>query len=189
MYVSIDLETTGLKKTCQILEIGAVSSDLLSTFHCYVDNGTVKGEPYALSIHSTILRRIATKEEGYVYLKPEEVVDAFREWLYDCKIGEPITAAGKNFAAFDLPFLRQLPGWPDKLIRHRIIDPGNLYWCPRIDGERLPCTEACMERAGMVGEVAHTAVADAQVVIQLIEYWRQNPVILNPLRKPGLLKN
>ena len=43
-----------------------------------------------------------------------------------------------------------------------------LYWQPEIDGAQLPDTKTCMERAGINGEVAHTAVEDAQVVVRLI---------------------
>ena len=51
MIISIDLETTGLNsETCQILEIGAVTSEG-ETFHCYVDNGLIQGEPYALQLN------------------------------------------------------------------------------------------------------------------------------------------
>jgi len=65
--------------------------------------------------------------------------------------------------------LRKLTDW-DKHVRvhHRILDPAAMYWQPEIDGMELPDTKTCMERAGISGEVAHTAIEDARVVARLI---------------------
>ncbi len=176
-YVSIDIKTTGLDyNKHQILEIGAVIEDWvtpinrLPRFHCYIDNGDLIGSPYALSMHSKILRRIATKAPGYRYLSIDAVELIFGKWLeengFDLKY--QITAAGKNFASFDLNFLKLLPDWGRNFgICHRCIDPGSLYWIPSID-ETLPSTKTCMERAGISGMVAHNALDDAAIVIQLI---------------------
>jgi oligoribonuclease (3'-5' exoribonuclease) len=182
-YVSIDIETTGLESgVCQVLEVGAVIDDWkrpiddLPTFHCYVDNGELLlGNPYALSMHPTILRRIASREEGYRYLEPDCVAGVFLQWLLDHDIDpskQHLTAAGKNFGSFDRQFLEQLPNWKEHVLtQHRCIDPGNLWWDPRVDEKGLPNTKTCMERAGIPGEVAHTAVEDAIVVVKLIRNW------------------
>ena len=180
-YVSIDIETTGLNpENCQILEIGAVIDDGTTpiekcpTFHCYVDHGLILGEPFAVSMHATILRRIATHEGGYTYLQPWEVATRFCDFLKEHGLdpeNEKIIAAGKNFASFDARFLSKLTNW-DKHVKthHRILDPAALYWQPEIDGAQLPDTQTCMERADIPGEVAHTAVEDAQVVVRLIRH-------------------
>ena len=178
-YVSLDIETTGLNpENCQVLEIGAVIDDGTTpiedcpTFHCYVDHGLILGEPFAVSMHTTILRRIATHEEGYTYLQPWEVATRFRDFLKEHGLdseNEKVFVAGKNYASFDARFLRKLTNW-DKHVRvhHRILDPAALYWQPETDGAQLPDTKTCMERADIPGEVAHTAVEDAQVVVRLI---------------------
>ena len=178
-YVSIDIETTGLNpENCQILEIGAVIDDGTTpiedcpTFHCYVEHGLILGEPFAVSMHATILRRIATREEGYIYLSVWDVAFRFRDFLRDNGLdpeNEKIVVAGKNYANFDARFLSKLTSW-DKHIKthHRILDPAALYWQPEIDGVELPDTKTCMDRAGIDGEVAHTAVEDAQTVVRLI---------------------
>jgi len=178
-YVSIDIETTGLNpENCQVLEIGAVIDDAVTpiedcpTFHCYVDHGLILGEPYAVSMHPTILRRIATHEEGYTYLQSWEVATRFHGFLKEHDLdseNEKIVVAGKNYAGFDARFLRKLTNW-DKHVRvhHRILDPAALYWQPEIDGVELPNTKTCMERAGISGDVAHTAVEDARTVAVLI---------------------
>jgi len=178
-YVSIDIETTGLNPgNCQVLEIGAVIDDGTipiedcSTFHCYVDHGLILGEPFAVSMHATILRRIATHEEGYTYLQPWEVATRFREFLKENGLdpeNEKVFVAGKNYASFDARFLSKITSWDKHVqVHHRILDPAAMYWQPEIDGVELPNTKTCMERAGISGEVAHTAVEDAQVVVRLI---------------------
>ena len=180
-YVSIDIETTGLNpENCQVLEIGAVIDDGTApitdcpTFHCYVDHGLILGEPFAVSMHPAILRRIATHEKGYTYLQPWEVATRFHDFLKENGLdpeNEKVFVAGKNYASFDARFLRKLTNW-DKHVRvhHRILDPAALYWRPEIDGVELPDTKTCMERAGIDGEVAHTAVEDAIVVVRLIRH-------------------
>ena len=178
-YVSVDIETTGLNpENCQVLEIGAVIDDGTTpiedcpTFHCYVDHGLILGEPFAVSIHATILRRIGTHEEGYRYVKPWEVATLFRDFLKENGIDpetEKVFVAGKNYARFDGRFLSKLTKWDEYIkVHHRILDPAAIYWRPEIDGVELPDTKTCMERAGIRGEVAHTAVEDARVVALLI---------------------
>jgi len=174
-----DIETTGLNpEHCQILEIGAVIDDGTTpiedcpTFHCYVDHGLILGEPFAISMHATILRRIATHEGEYTYLQPWEVATCFRDFIKEHGLdseNEKVFVAGKNFASFDARFLAKLTNWKKHLkTHHRILDPAALYWQPETDGAQLPDTKTCMERAGIDGEVAHTAVEDARVVVHLI---------------------
>jgi len=180
-YVSIDIETTGLNpENCQVLEIGAVIDDGITpiedcpTFQCYVDHGLILGEPYAVSMHPTILRRIATHEEGYMYLQPWEVAIRFHDFLKGNDLdpeNEKVFVAGKNYAGFDARFLRKLTNW-DKHVRvhHRILDPAAMYWQPEVDGVELPDTKTCMERAGIASEVAHMAIEDARMVALLIRH-------------------
>ena len=185
-FVSIDIETTGLdEKTCQTIEIGAVIDDWLEPlanppeFHCYVKRDRYSGEPYALSMHPTIFRRIATAEEGYDYFYPKEAMIELGCWMRDngAYVPDPdhpkrearAVVAGKNFAAFDDKFLRQLPHFDEYVkYHHRVLDPGMLYWDPITD-IKPPGTATCMERAGLAGEVAHTALEDAKCVAKLIQ--------------------
>ena len=189
-YCSIDIETTGLDPdNHQILEIGAVIDDWISpieslpTFRCYIDNGAlIQGSPYALSMHPKILRYIATNgesrepdQEGIRIVHFESVAEYFLEWLQKYGIfpfKRHITAAGKNFSGMDQQFLKRLHLW-EKFIptQHRVIDPGNLYFDPRLDNGELPSTATCMARAGIPGRVAHTALEDALTVVQLVRIW------------------
>jgi len=185
-YISIDIETTGLDPDyCQILEIGAVIDnwidpiEQLSRFHCYVLNDQLVGEAYALSMHPVILRRIATQEKGFNYFQPSHIAFEFKLWLeinglYPLK--KHLNVAGKNYGSFDRQFLSKLPNWKSFIkTRHRYIDPGNLYWDPVID-DGLPNMKTCMEQAKIIGEVPHTAVGDALIIIKLIRAWEENNV-------------
>ncbi len=181
-FVSIDIETTGLDPTsCDIIEIGAVIDDWITPleyqpiFHCYVKRDNYRGQPYALSMHPTIFRRIATEQTGYDYLYAADAVRKLGQWMhnngaYDLENDERrANVAGKNFAMFDDKFLRLMPKFDEHVLyRHRVIDPAMLYWNP-LEDSVLPDTKTCMERAGIAGEVAHTAVEDAQAVVKLIK--------------------
>jgi len=180
-YVSIDIETTGLNpEHCQILEIGAVIDDCLTpieecpTFHCYLDHGLILGEPPALAMHQAIIGRIAAHEEGYDYVPSWNAAYKFRDFLKQHGLNpenEPTVVAGKNYASFDARFLCKLTGWNEHIkVHHRVLDPAAMYWQPEIDGMALPDTKTCMERAGIGGEVAHTAVEDARVIARLIRH-------------------
>lgn len=193
-YVSIDLETTGLDNwSCSTIEIGAVIDEVrsdcdptpiedLPTYHAYLVQEEFTGEPYALSMHPTIFRRIATREEGFKYLEPGDMPEDFANFLLDngfARSFDPkrdiddvhpvkITVAGKNFASFDSNFLNDIQNWKTQIkVRHRVIDPSGFYWNP-FEDEELPNTELCLKRAEIDETVEHTAVADAQNVIRLI---------------------
>lgn len=183
-YVSIDLETTGLDpETCQIIEFGAVVDDLsnpkpinqLPTFHAYICQNNYIGEPYALSMHPKIFRRIAEREQGYLYVSPEKLGYVFKEFLIGIGFEEKydkvtITAAGKNFASFDNLFLRKYSSFSKHVqIRNRVIDPSVLYMT--VLDEKLPSLEECKKRAKQaITAVSHEALTDAFDVVSLIRY-------------------
>jgi len=79
-----------------------------------------------------------------------------------------INVAGKNFGTFDKLFLDELPWWRKLIkIRQRIIDPSVLY-CKWDEDESIPSLKKCKERAGIDGEVTHTAIEDAWDVVQML---------------------
>jgi DNA polymerase III epsilon subunit-like protein len=179
-YVSIDIETTGLDpKYCQVLEVGAVIDDWVSPlselkrFHCYVQHERIVGEPLALVMNAEILRALAEphKHPCRTFLKPADVCPTLVNFLLDSgfigNINDSILAAGKNFASFDMRFFRRLPHARMLKFSHRFIDPAMRFWNPLTDRE-VPNSKTCMERAGIPGEVAHTAVEDALAVVKMI---------------------
>jgi len=173
-YVSIDLETTGLNPAnCQILEFGAVFDDWsgpisqLKRFQRYILHDQITGEPFALQMNAGILRKIAAYKPGDDGFCPVyQLHNEFCLWLQDCcglDHKHNITPAGKNFATFDLQFLRPL-GF--NMFHHRTLDPALLYW--NIHDTILPDSKTCMDRAGLDARVAHTALEDAEAVCHMI---------------------
>lgn len=191
-YVSVDIETTGLDpQTCQVLELGAVIDDwredvaTLPKFRAILKHKEIHGDPSAIQMNAALIKLIATvpRQAGrdVEALTPEEsmtvpdsVVPDFLAWLARHRIDttKGFQPAGKNFASFDKPFLEQcVPRWKSDIkIRHRTIDPGNLFWRP--GDEFVPDTKTCYQRAGLPGTVAHTAVEDAVGVVKLIRAYK-----------------
>ncbi len=186
-FASIDIETTGLdSETCDIVEFGAVLDDTsneqlvseLPRFHAYMVKERYRGEPYALSMHPAIFKRIATREPGFMYVKPDALAMHFMNFLIQNGYGKrdsegtiamPVSliAAGKNFGSFDLQFLKKLDNWTSFVkVAHRCVDPCMLF--ARSDDQRLPDMKTCLERAGLPGQVDHTAVSDAEQVVRLL---------------------
>ena len=180
--VSIDTETTGLcEDTCDIIEFGAVMDDLahpeiaycsLPKFHCYFIKDQYEGQPYALSMHPHIFRRIADREEPYIYTSAMKFGNMFKKFLIKNGIEEKhdkvtINVAGKNFGIFDYQFLKRKTDMCKHVkMRHKMLDPAMLYM--KIGDESLPGLEECKRRAGLPPEVTHNALDDAMDVVKLM---------------------
>lgn len=191
-YVSIDLETTGLDpESCDIVEFGAVIDDLtkprpietLPKFHAYVlpvcrqpvkmngvgQRATYQGDPYALSMHQKIFQRIAKKEAPYLYYEPEILIRHFSEFLRTHELTTNIVMVGKNFASFDLPFLKKIRTWYLLNSSYRTFDPTALFF--KVGEDMVPPgMKACLDRAGLKSDVSHTAISDAQQVVRLMRH-------------------
>ncbi len=135
------------------------------------------GDAYALSMHPTIFRRIAKREAPYTYLKPDSLIYRFKAWLELNGLGtdiltgktEPINFCGKNFASFDLNFLKKIPNWHFLDRSYRSFDPTPFFI--RVGEDKaLPGTSQCLRRAGLDADVPHTAIEDAVNVIKLVRY-------------------
>lgn len=184
-YVSIDIETTGLNHDiCEVIEFAAVVDDLtiqaplekLPKFQTYILQDHYVGEPYALGMHAEIFKKIANWQKTKANVSsPSDLLLRFHTFLTTLGGYAPgdgvikINVAGKNFGNFDSKFLEKLPHH-NLLVKfnHRILDPAMLYYDPEIDTDGLPNTEKCMKRAGILGEVQHTALEDAINVVQLL---------------------
>lgn len=192
-YCSIDIETTGLDpETCDMIEFAAVVDDLaqqqplekLPKFQRYIYQPLYQGEPYALSMHKDLFLKLAKwqqgKEREIQVCTPKTLMEDFYKFLREHYVGHlnpkgcmghtiKVLAAGKNFATFDLRFIEKLPNQDPHLVEfnHRIVDPAMLYLNPVTD-TGPPSMLECMKRAGIAGEVAHTALADALMVVSLL---------------------
>lgn len=191
-YVSIDIETCGLnKKKCDIIQFAATIDDLsdvkpldrLPTFQAHFIKNNYKGEPFALSMHQAIFKKIALasqrrveeNEFGDKFMKIKDLPIAFKNFLTGNGFEEDkwgkirVNVAGKNVAMFDMPFLNEnIKDWKGVSFLHRVIDPAILYYQP--GDVCLPDSKLCMERAGLAGEVAHTALEDTLMVVKLIRH-------------------
>ena len=181
-YVSIDIETLGLDpEQHSLIELGAVIDDGVSKleelprYHAYVTHPVYHGDPYAMAMHTTLLKRIASREPGYNYIPFDMLAWSFGEWLkvqLGFKFDGPvkIQVAGKNYGMFDSQFLKRVPSWSEHIqTKHRVFDPSILYFDPKNDKD-LPDLKKCLERAGVNKAVEHTAIADALDVISLLRF-------------------
>jgi oligoribonuclease len=191
LYVSIDIETTGLNhETCDIVEFAAVIDDLnnqqplhkLPTFQRYIYKELYQGEPYALAMHHELFAKLAkwqkNKNGDLDVCTPDRLIQEFYTFLSDYYVTDKlfcygrnikIQVAGKNFAAFDARFIEKLCNKaPYKIeFNYRVMDPAILYFNPSTD-KGPPSMWDCMKRAGIEGTVAHTALEDALMVVNLL---------------------
>lgn len=181
-YISIDIESTGLDPiNNDIIEFGAVLDDLknqrpleeLPKFHAYICKEEYRGQPFALSMHPTIFRRIANREEGFNYLYPNTLGKAFQSFLikngYELEKDRivRINVGGKNFASFDLQFLKNQTNFLNSVrISQKILDPGIL--CLEKNDESVPGLKQCLERVGINKEIAHNTIDDALDVVKIL---------------------
>ena len=194
-FASIDIETTGLSpENSDILQFAVVLDDLknsrpleeLPRFQAIFMQDNYKGNPFALSMHSEIFKKIdMAKKKNLEYCPDQEIhfmpidhlptaLTAFflkNGYNQNDKNGNIyINPAGKNLSSFDIPFLKsKIKDWGSIYFLNRSIDPAILYFDLENDNS-LPDMKKCMERAGIAGEVAHTALEDALVVIKLLRH-------------------
>lgn len=180
--VICDLETTGLDESfCQIIEIGMVIDDFkspethLPAFHRYVKHDVYCGDPFAFHQNAKIMEVLAFGTSSKI-----TPIGALKLAIWDFLSANfhsekeaSLTFSGKNFASFDLRFLRRIcpephhPKFGPYSIKHRVLDPGSLYFNPETDA-MLPDTKECMKRAGIDGEVPHTALEDCFIVSKML---------------------
>ena len=193
-FASIDIETTGLsQENSDILQFAVVLDDLknpkpleeLPRFQAIFMQDNYKGNPFALSMHSEIFKKIAIARKKNLEYCPDNnihfmTIDHLPTALYlflkngynqnDKNGNIYINPAGKNLSSFDIPFLKsKIKDWGSIYFLNRSIDPAILYFDLENDNS-LPDMKKCMERAGIAGEVAHTAIEDALVVVKLLRH-------------------
>jgi len=203
-YFVIDIETTGLDPSfCQILQFSAIYEDPklqlsfedIPKFNRYIKHDDYHGQDYALWLNSEILLKLSKykdtwlpeeKEKSEIVTSYQKLFEDFERWVRAITQEKNflkdihINCAGKNFASFDLQFIKialnQLHtpwenGYPIRF-RHKILDPAILY--ANDEDETLPGLEKCLERAGVKRElqkdgsiITHDALMDNWDVIQL----------------------
>jgi oligoribonuclease len=194
-YVSLDLETSGSDPLRhQVLELAAVVEDTrrtastplaeLPSFRRALRHPEITGTAGALALNARLLAEISDKANADApdICTPAEVLPQLRAFLLangfklDAKDRVSFTIAGKNIGVFDIPFLRQLPGW-GTIIRTEpaVLDPASFYLNWHKDS-RLPSMLICQARSGMPEpHVAHEALADALEVVRLLRPFYERP--------------
>jgi DNA polymerase III epsilon subunit-like protein len=194
-YVSLDLETSGSDPLRhQVLELAAVVEDTrrtattplaeLPSFRRALRHPELTGTAGALALNARLLEELADKSKADApdICTPAEVLPQLRAFLLangfkaDAKDRVSFTIAGKNIGVFDIPFLRQLPGW-GTIIRAEpaVLDPASFYLNWHKDS-RLPSMLICQARSGMPEpHVAHEALADALEVVRLLRPFYERP--------------
>jgi DNA polymerase III alpha subunit (gram-positive type) len=194
IYCSIDIETTGFDfQNNDIVEFGAVIDDLnnplplekLPKFHAIFLKQSYSGNPYALSMHSELFKKIDNANKkglaeclttGAKFMDLQELPASLESFLV--KNGHKrekngkiyVNVAGKNVACFDLPFLKtKIQNWGAIYFLNRTIDPAILYFDMQSD-DKLPDMQKCLQRAGLDEEVPHTALEDSFIVVKLLRY-------------------
>lgn len=209
IVASIDIETTGLNhENCDILQVAVVLDNLadphpiekLPKFEAYIIQNSYQGDPAALAMHSEIFKKIdmsrkkkldVCPDTGVNYMSLDHLPVALQVFfdangiLPNSKNGKYyVTAAGKNVASFDLPFLKaKVKDWKNIYWLARTLDPAVLYLDLSKD-TMLPDMKSCMERAGIAGEVSHTALEDAIMVIKLLRHKLVNNSCVAEEKKP-----
>lgn len=175
IYVSIDIETSGLDPYLdQVLEIGAMATELgseyeiIDSYHAIIQYDRVQGSPYALAMNERLLTTMAKGCDDCMTLAMARTT--FRQWLENFYVtGNQVTAAGKNFEHFDLPFLLEEDIVEKGCFHRRVLDPAVLY--ARADDEVPPNLVQCLDRAGLSptqGVSSHYALGDCLDVIRVI---------------------
>lgn len=194
-YVSLDLETSGSDPLRhQVLELAAVVEDTrrtattplaeLPSFRRALRHPDITGTAGALALNARLLEELSdkTKSDAPDICGAAEVLPQLRAFLLangfklDAKDRVSFTIAGKNIGVFDIPFLRQLPGW-GTIIRAEpaVLDPASFYLNWHKDS-RLPSMLICQARSGMPEpHVAHEALADALEVVRLLRPFYERP--------------
>ncbi len=176
-YVSIDIETTGLKRIeCDVIEFAAVIEDTcasipvkeLPRFHRFIKT-TPAGQWEDVARKWNYDKWITEIQSGN-FIDHTILAHQFQKWL--CVNGlnpASFTVAGKNFATFDIEFLNKLPNWKELLQHHRrVMDPSILFFDPSKD-DVLPDTKECLKRAGFINlDSVHSALDDARMIILLL---------------------
>lgn len=164
-----------------IVEFRLGDIDYDGGFHCYIDHKNLNFNVDALKKFGT---RLDDRKPCVPCYRAEDVAKYLMNWFsarYEYSQIKPgptaVNMGGKNFAAFDLGFLKVLiPGF-ERVIKHRSSDLGNKY--EDRDDEHLPDLELCRQRAIKAGvkgryinqQVTHTALEDASLCAELYKGW------------------
>ena len=180
---------------CPKFNIAVLQNELIGSARAITINKQLISEIADYQDADIETRKLIDSESDYKFVREDDISKEFYWWLDDNGFGyglensagygivvdgkikptingatRPITinVAGKNFATFDMLFLKQLPWWQKLIkIRQRVLDPAILMVDWKEDTS-LPNLKQCKERAGIEGIVTHNALEDAWDVIEVM---------------------
>jgi len=168
-YLSIDIETTGVKmQKVHVLQLAAVydnGKDLkdLPTFNRVIKWPRIDySEPYAMKLNAKLLDRAARNDD--VVSIDQARVD-FIKWLDRIQPSGRFTPAGKNVAGFDIQILENpVNKFFFRRFLRRTLDPGSMY---HDEFDHIPTLGEINRLTGRP-EVSHDALDDAFDVVYAI---------------------
>lgn len=183
VYASIDLETTGLDPDRhQVIQFGVVLDDLETPLDelprmetLVIPGGDIIGDPFALHMHSDLLRRIAAIKAGKSNEPYCDIVGlggVFYDFLqtHGWSFKQKLLVVGANYGSFDHQFLRRYPVYNNIKLAHRFVSIGSMYWVPTKHGSEVPTVLECWKIAygDRLCPYDHTALADSMTVVELV---------------------
>jgi hypothetical protein len=190
-YLSIDIETTGISDSAQILQISAVFDDLksplgsLKTIDLPIKYDVLtNAEPYAIGMNADLFKKMMDK--NFKVFTPEQAAIELITFIRDCRSVLPLdwtgnntqklVLAGKNVASFDIPklktFLTGMPKHKDYIssferdVHYKTLDVGSLFF--DIFGENVSLSE--INKLTGRAAVSHNAIDDAFDVVHAVRH-------------------
>lgn len=180
---------------CPKFNVAILQNELIGSARAITINKQLISEIADYQDANEETKRLIDSESEYKFVREDDIAKEFYWWLDENGLGyglensggygiivdgktkpvingstRPITinVAGKNFATFDMLFLKQLPWWQKLVkIRQRVLDPAILVVDWKNDTS-LPNLKQCKERTGIDGIVTHNALEDAWDVIEVM---------------------
>lgn len=186
-YISIDIETTGIDKRSEILQISGVIDDGgkledLETFDFAIKHESIDYcEPYALGMNADLLKKMMDKD--FKCYSPRDAIttlisklcDFNEKYLDEKGKKQQILFAGKNVASFDIPKIKAFikkhgSGYNNEvfnsLCHYKTLDIGSLYFDVYGDNVTLSKINKLIGR----NEVSYNTLDDAWDVIYAVRH-------------------
>lgn len=188
IYVSIDIETTGIDDRSELLQIAAVVDDMktsidkLRTIDLPIKHAEIKySEPVAMKMNAELLKKLDSAD--FQSYSPKDAADSLLNFLLEeqAKVGvdgkgklRKIVFAGKNVASFDIPKLKKffMDYLPERayefnnLVHYKTLDVGSLFF----DVFKENVSLSKINKLSGRNQVTHNALDDALDVVHAVRY-------------------
>lgn len=188
IYISVDIETTGLDDRSELLQIAAVVDDMkapiksLRTIDLPIKHVEIKySEHIAMEMNADLLKKLENPD--FLSYSPRDAANNLLNFLLEeqAKVGlddkgkpRKVVFAGKNVASFDIPKLKKffMDYLPERayefnnLVHYKTLDVGSLFF--DVFKENVSLSEI----NNLTGrkQVSHNALDDAFDVVHAVRY-------------------